>query len=355
MTAEEHGSRRVHLVGSMPLDTTEDVFRTVCGALGPYLRRLPDGETGPQRKLYVGYQRAQFFEHPKLVAGPAPAGFPLPTGVVRPRPGVSAAEIDFSELGYAREALASYPLFARLKREGVVPAAVRFQVCLPLPLDAICVFVATEAQAVVEHGYAAAMQREVERILPAIPHDQLAIQWDLCGLVWMWEGWIPADPALGDTQAALIERVARVSNWVPDDVELGYHLCYGDWSHQHLREPADAGTLAAIANRVAAAVTRPIQWVHLPVPIERTDAAYYAPLRDLRLAPATELYLGLVHYRDGAAGTRRRMTMAEAVVPRPFGVATECGMGRRPPDRGGAPETFAALLRAHAEVATPPV
>ncbi|MGH8733136.1 MAG: hypothetical protein ACREVB_05590 [Burkholderiales bacterium] len=36
----------VHLIGSVPLADTEQVFRTVAGALGPHLRRLPDGETG---------------------------------------------------------------------------------------------------------------------------------------------------------------------------------------------------------------------------------------------------------------------------------------------------------------------
>jgi hypothetical protein len=35
----------VHLVGSVPLASAEDVFRTLGGALGDRLRRLPDGET----------------------------------------------------------------------------------------------------------------------------------------------------------------------------------------------------------------------------------------------------------------------------------------------------------------------
>jgi len=35
-----------HLIGSVPLADTEAVFRTVAGALGPHLARIPDGETG---------------------------------------------------------------------------------------------------------------------------------------------------------------------------------------------------------------------------------------------------------------------------------------------------------------------
>ncbi len=40
------GKQAIHLVGSMPLDSAEDVFRTVCGATGGNVRRVPDGETG---------------------------------------------------------------------------------------------------------------------------------------------------------------------------------------------------------------------------------------------------------------------------------------------------------------------
>ena len=42
----------------------------------------------------------------------------------------------------------------------------------------------------------------------------------------------------------------------------------------------------------------------------------------------TELYLGLVH-TDDEEGTRRRVKAASDVVQK-FGVATECGMGRKP-------------------------
>ena len=40
-----------HLVGSVPLPDAESVFRTLGTELGDRLRRLPDGETGPTRRL----------------------------------------------------------------------------------------------------------------------------------------------------------------------------------------------------------------------------------------------------------------------------------------------------------------
>jgi hypothetical protein len=82
----------------------------------------------------------------------------------------------------------------------------------------------------------------------------------------------------------------------------------------------------------------------MPVPRDRSDDAYFAPLKSLRLPPSTQLCLGLVHYTDGVAGTKKRLATAEKFV-RDFSIATECGFGRRPP------ETLPELLRIHAEAA----
>ncbi len=60
----------VHLVGSIGLDTVEDVFRTVGKELGPHLKRIPDGEVGG-RKLWISWQypllRANTFLRPDPV------------------------------------------------------------------------------------------------------------------------------------------------------------------------------------------------------------------------------------------------------------------------------------------------
>ena len=65
----------------------------------------------------------------------------------------------------------------------------------------------------------------------------------------------------------------------------------------------------------------------MPVPINRDDDAFYAPLEGLKLPPGTELYLGLVHTQDGVEGTHRRIATAEKFV-REFGIASECGVSR---------------------------
>jgi hypothetical protein len=62
------------------------------------------------------------------------------------------------------------------------------------------------------------------------------------------------------------------------------------------------------------------------------------------LRPETELYLGCMHYTDGIEGTRARLATAREHA-HDFGIATECGFGRREPD------TIPALLDIHAELA----
>jgi hypothetical protein len=78
------------------------------------------------------------------------------------------------------------------------------------------------------------------------------------------------------------------------------------------------------------------------VPRDRTDDAYFAPLKQLQLHPETRLFLGLVHLTDGWEGARRRTAAASRFMP-DYGVSTECGLGRRPA------ETIVPLLDLLAE------
>jgi len=144
-------------------------------------------------------------------------------------------------------------------------------------------------------------------------------------------------------KSGVVERLALHCNRVPADVELGVHLCYGSYGGRHWKEPESAANMVQVHNRLARELHRPIDYIHMPVPADRGDDAYFRPLARLKLAPETKLFLGLVHDSDGVEGTRKRIAVA-AKYARDFGVATECGFGRRPP------ETIPNLLRVHAEL-----
>jgi hypothetical protein len=317
----------VHLVGSIPLEDTAAVFRSVSAHLGAHLRRIPDGETG-ERAGFIGWQIPAFLELAALAQSGVNAGAALPP------------------LGYAEAALASYPIFAQLRDEGVVPAHARFQVSLPTPVALVHALIEEGDQQAVETLHAAQIRAELDAILAVVPHASLAIQWDTPIEFAILEGVMPTYYA--EPRAAIFERLLRWGSWVPAEVELGYHLCYGDDEGKHFKEPTDTTLLVEVANHVAEHLNRPLTWVHLPVPQGRADEAYFAPLAGLRLRPETELYLGLIHLDDGAAGAERRIAAARPFVA-DFGVATECGMGRRPP------ETIPALLALHAAIAAPRV
>jgi hypothetical protein len=339
----------VHLVGSVPLANAEAVFRSVSGHLGPALLRLPDGETG-DRSTWLNWLDRVFAEHGAFV----PSGdtfqhhpFASPSRKFKLRDGVRAADVEFDNLPQAAIAIDSYRIFARLKAEGVVPAHVRFQCTLAHPYSVIRRFLPDELFDQFERKYADALIEQVGRIAAAVPHDQLAIQWDVASATFFY---LEKDEPtrFGRTKAEMQETFtsnnARLGNSVPGGAELLYHLCYGDSGHRHSIEPGSTADMVTFANRLSDKIERPIQLFHMPVPRGRTDDAYFAPLDGLRLKPETRVALGLIHLTDGLAGTRTRIAAAKKHLDR-FLVATECGFGRRPP------ETVEALLRLHAEVA----
>lgn len=319
MTTERH----VHLVGSMNLPSAEFAMGLAADRLGDSLLRLPDGEPGPRRG-WVFYQRPMFTHHQQLVPDASTGGTPDVMSRRRVRPGVSAQDIEFPELGYAREAQTSYRWFAQAKADGRVGEHVRFQVSLPTPWGICMSALYPDAMAAVEPAYEEAMLREVAAILDAIPHDQLAIQWDVCLEMLLYDGRV--FPFEWDDDA-FRARFVRLTGAIPAEVHHGVHLCYGDYDGKHTIEPIDATMLTEMANLVTQQAARPLQWIHVPVPVERDDEAYFAPFAELELHAETDFFLGLVHHGDGVKGARRRMAAAAPHVTG-YGVATECGIGR---------------------------
>ena len=59
----------LHFVGSIPLESSEAVFRQLSKEVGPFLRRIPDGETG-ERTLWIKFQQKMLMEHPAIEIDP---------------------------------------------------------------------------------------------------------------------------------------------------------------------------------------------------------------------------------------------------------------------------------------------
>lgn len=335
---------RLHLIGSIPLDNSEEVFRSLSAELGPFLSRMPDGETG-ERSRWVYFQRQMLLDHPAMEIDPTvpPYKFIQWDGKVvreveqvRFKPGVDPATVMF-ETGYDKAALASWATFQRLRAAGAIPGHMRFQVCLPTPQASGYLYVSGPARETYFNVYERALKAALAGIVTAIPADDLSIQWDVCQEVLAFENYFEDRPAHYKTQ--IFEMLGRLGDAVPAGVEMGYHLCYGSPRDEHLVQPRDAAILVEMMKGIAAATKRRIDFLHIPVPKSRTDEAYYGPLEGWEKPEGTRLYLGLLHYDDDA-GDRARVAVARRFVD-DFGLSAECGWGRTEPGR------LPGLLKSH--------
>ena len=133
------------LVGSIPLADTDSVLDAVADTIGPRLTSVPDGETGV-RSNWIGWQHAVFALQDALEQGAEKERDYQLNPPYRFAPGKSAADTDFGDLGFAREAIKSYEAFAARRAAGRFAQGARFQVCLPTPFAPVFSFCAYDIQ-----------------------------------------------------------------------------------------------------------------------------------------------------------------------------------------------------------------
>src|SRR5689334_5801483 len=275
--------RHVHLVGSVPLRSAREVFATVSRVLGCRLKRIPDGETG-ERSDWITWLEPAFSGNPALeksnelfrvhATGTARIRYRL-------RPGKSADDVRFHNLFYADIATASYADFSVLKQKGVVPKNCRFQIDLVPAHSVIWLFLQDDLHAPLDSVYNDSLKREIDKIAQALPHREIAIQFDVASAVFarLQRG----EPnAYGRTRAEMLDSfsaiLADLAEHVPSDIELLFHFCYGDSNHRHVVEPTNMADMVDLANYICADVKRSVQLIHMPVPRHRADDAYFEPL-----------------------------------------------------------------------------
>ena len=330
-------SKELLLVGSVPLESAEDVFRTFGGPLGPYLGAVPDGEVGERRWWVIRLAYQVFNGHPDLevLCRPAPDDgverlvprdrsdswqFKVKSGVETVRFGHPGWR-----LGFTRDAINSYFVFRKLREEGILPKSVRFQISLPL-VNSVITKGAFPLEGDVEKvrpGYEAALVAEIRKIVEKLPQDDIAFQWD-CS----WEITDVYGAIKGFDPDRAIERnirqITRLSGVVPDKVELGIHLCFGTFGGWPRFAPETLGAAVGLANAAIAHAGRRVDWIHIPT-LNTANESFYAPLASLRPNGA-RVYLGLIHNMNTF---QQRRDVARKYLPE-FGLAAFCGFGREP-------------------------
>ncbi|GEL20157.1 hypothetical protein [Pseudonocardia asaccharolytica] len=338
----------VHLNGGVNLRDAETVMREILTRVPAGLRSLPDGETG-DRQQWIFFQLQKFWQTPGIEdagTGDQPAEGYDAMPKVRLAEGVDPAVVNWPNLGYAEAYQESYATFQRLRKEGLVPEGLRFQVQYPTPLASINAWFVPEDQNRVEASYERALFTDLDRLLEALPHDEIAVQWDVAVEFAILAGGFVTAP--GQEFGEIIARLARCVDRVPSDVPVGLHLCYGDYQHRHFAEPESLALQVRMANSVDAAAGRQVSWYAFTVPQYQRDPAYFAPLRELRRREGTELFFALVPYHPGEQepGTTEEQVrlVDEYLADGEWGICTECGMAR------AEPEEIPALLDRHREI-----
>jgi hypothetical protein len=329
------------LVGSLPVASTEEAFRRGAELFGDLVFALPDGETGP-RAGWVSYERERLTRPADGVVVVEETA--SPTGIPRhayetPIFGVSEGveELRFASWPRIDDAIASYAVFRALRDEGAIPDGLRFQIGLPFPSSAMNAFKADHAHdyPIAARAFEDLMARELPRLLDAVPAGDLAIQWDLAYETQDIEG-VLAWTSGGEEEAweRFAGPVRRLTRLIPEEVLVGYHLCYGTFPEWPMYEARDYGVLVGMANHAVAESGRTVDWLHMAGPryLRSEEDRFFAPLRDLDIGD-TRPYLGIVLPIDGVPGLRRRHATASKFLD-DFGVAMYCGFGRQPGEDG---------------------
>ncbi|MBB4683322.1 AMP-binding protein [Amycolatopsis jiangsuensis] len=338
---------RAHLNGSVSLSSASEVFSVVAEILGKQVHRVPDGETS--RPEWVRNLGSALLN----VDGVENRGTRFIPEVQQEYPvlsiadGVAADDLDFSPVDFASIAIQSHSAFLSMRER--MASDTRFMVALPTPTAVMGVFFQLDQLESLVPAFTRHLAHEITAMTRIIPPQNLALQWDVAiepALIFRSLAGMPTFPA-----EMVHTQLAELASLVPTNIELGYHLCYGDprpdtdiaSRGRHFTLPEDLEMLVAMANDICMQAGRNVNWFSMPVPVGQGTDTYFAPLADLRVGSATEIYLGVVHDEDGLAGSQRRVDTAKRHLTG-FGVSTDCGMGRI------EPEAIRPLLEIHRDL-----
>ena len=335
------------LVGSIPLDTPEEVFRTFGPSIGDSLAYMPDGEVGERRYWINVLAKNVLNGHPQLETVQRPEPDEHGPDTWRPlgthdhfkfKVAAGVDRVQFGDpgwrLGYARDAVNSYFVFKQMKKDQVIPDDVRFQVCVPLTYSALGLFFSDDDDLLrVAPGITTALKDEMANIAAHIPADDLAVQWDLAVENRRIQMHLDAgDMDAARNEAAIVaDPLAEACSGLPEAVHVGLHSCYGTVDGWPGREPADITGTVLLLNAMTRAAGRRIEFLHFPT-IAAADDSFFGPLDTLEVDGA-RIYVGAIHHMHGTDGLRRQLETVKKFLPE-FGLAAPCGFGRVPEQPG---------------------
>lgn len=264
-------------------------MREISSRIPDGVRRMTDGETG-ERGYWINFQTRKFEQMPEFEMVTAGQTYETPSDApampqLRLAEGASAKTIAWPNIGYADAYTDSFQTFDRLQQEGTIAAGVRLQLQYPTASAAMAGTIAVEDLPAVAPSYAQALFADLGALLARLPHGRVAVQWDVAVEFGALEGAMGPQAPIDQIAAGLARCVDSVPADVPvGDLETGAHTELNFALVPYHPEDQAPGTTA--------------------LQIEDIDAALFAS--------------------PGGA--------------RPWGICTECGMGRV--DAGDVPGSW---------------
>jgi hypothetical protein len=325
-------SRHALLLGTLPGESTEQAMQDALDRLGPYLRWLPDGETGSRRVWIVGMINS-FRDHPDLEVAKDGDMHDYQSQLhFRVRKGHQFTG-DRLDLGYLAAYQAGRPIFDRLTAAaGVQPT---YQVGVPGDLNFAMFATGPTRMFQTRKAFGDATLRDLRQI-----HTEAAGE-----VVFQLE--VPAEtvsvtmtpgPLRGLAAGWMASSVIKLAKAAPVGARFGVHLCLGDLGHRALGKLRNAAPLVRLANAIVAKwpADRTLEYVHAPLAQgdqpPSLEPAFYQPLADLQLPASTPFVAGFLHEARSLEEQRTILAIIEDAVGRQVDVAAACGLGRRSPE-----------------------
>ncbi|MEV5835980.1 hypothetical protein [Nocardia sp. NPDC052112] len=327
------GSRGVHFVGSFPGTSTDDAMRAMLDAAGPRLRTLATGET----------RRYEFYIQPIIEDLVAQGALEVKKSgtwqssrerTIHRVPQGRELTGDMMDLGYLAEAQEALPIFRDLRATRELP---ELTLQIGMPTDLTLAFIAMGISGVRAHrkAFRDATVRDIAAIHELVGTDGV-LQLEATAEMVLMARTQPLHRRL-DAALRLGAGIAALAESAPAGTRFGVHLCVGSMRNKSRVSMRDLRPFVELANSVVRQwpSDRPLTYLHGPfaagdIP-PSANPAFYAPLADLSLAEGTNFYAGFVHETPTVAEQVETLRMIENALGRPVdGVASSCGLGRRP-------------------------
>jgi hypothetical protein len=330
-------TREAHLVGSLPGPTADVAMAFALDTLGPFLRSLPDGETGERRNWIISVIEG-LRSHPDLElrkAGDWSDYDKTPQLKIRKGHRLYGASLDF---GHVDAVSQSFPQF-EAARSAAGRAELAFQQGVPGDFDLAMFTLGPLGALRHRKPFTEATLREIRdvaRITGPGTLFQIEIPVELVLLAKA-----PA-PARSGLARLLAKSVTGLAAAAPEGTQFAVHLCLGDMNNRAFGTMSDVGPLVLLSNAITRTwpVGRPLVLVHAPFAAAdhpaTTNPDFYAPLRKLELPPTTRFAAGFAHESQTLNDQRTIRTIIDDLLAREVVISSACGMGRRTEAAGRA-------------------